>query len=596
MDSNVTDTDGDGGGVTLLQAGAGIAAELVTLLTVFLIAAGVGTLVAKVGRFPYTIALLLAGLVVSIAGVEIGAAQDLSHDLILLVVLPALLFEGAATTDLEQFRRNVVPVLTLAVPGLIVSVLLLGYLGSRVLGFSLVVSLLFAAMILPTDPVSVLALFKELGVPDRLAVLVEGESLINDGVGVVIFSTLLALIQEGVSPETLLTVPGALEVLREFLVVSLGGLLVGLATGYAVYRVMRNLDEHMTEIVLTLVLAYGSFLLAEHYLHVSGVIATVVAGLFIGNRGAEYAMGPRTKVSVFNTWETAAFVVNTFVFVAIGVRTPIGDLLRFADLIVVGIALTLLARAVVVYAATALVNRLQGNRVPRSYQHVMVWGGLHGSIPIALVLGLPRPGTTVPASFPRAELTALVFGIAAFSLVVQGLTMGRLLDRLGILTRSDAERLYQLLVGRSRAVSGALDAVERLRRQGDVPGDVYEDFRAEYGRERDALNEAIAELFAANPELRRERVLVGERQVLRREKSALLDAVRSGVVADDVGERLMEEVDLKLDLVDDGRSTVREDAEGYTEFWRERAESFGLDVPGGGDDGGVDDADDVPDG
>ncbi|ESP89009.1 Na+/H+ antiporter [Candidatus Halobonum tyrrellensis] len=564
--------------VLLQEEATGIVAELIPLLSVFLIAAGVGTIVAKVGRFPYTIALLLAGFVVSIAGVEIGVASELSHDLILLVILPALLFEGAATTDLEEFRRNLLPILLLAVPGLIVSVLLVGFVGSYALGFPLVVSLLFAAMILPTDPVSVLAVFDELGAPDRLSVLVEGESLINDGVGVVIFTTLLTLVQQGIEPSRLFTLSGAADVLSELVVVSLGGMLVGLAAGYAVYQVMYNLDEHMTEIVLTLVLAYGSFLLAEHYLHVSGVIATVVAGLFIGNQGAEYAMSPRTKVSVFNTWETAAFIVNTFVFVAIGVRTPIGDLVRFADLLVIGLVLTLAARAVVVYATTAVVNQWLSNDIPFSYQHVMVWGGLHGSIPIALVLGLPAPGTTVPEAFPRAQLTALVFGIAAFSLVVQGLSMGRLLDRLDIVTRSDAEELYELLTGRARAVDQALEAAERLNSQGDIPGDVYEDFQAEYGREKEDLDRAISTLLTDNPELRHERVLIGERQVLRREKSAILDAVRSGVIADDVGDRLTEEVDLKLDMVRGGESTAHEYGEGFTEFWRQRADEFGLDV------------------
>ena len=566
------------GAVLLQEETSVIAQELILLLTVFLIAAGVGTLVAKVGRFPYTIALLIAGLAVAVVDIEIGLASELSHDLILLVILPALLFEGAATTDLEEFRRNLLPILALAVPGLIVSVLILGLVGSYLLGFSLLISLLFAAMILPTDPVSVLAVFDELGAPDRLAVLVEGESLINDGVGVVIFTTLLALVRQGVDPSTLFTLSGAIDVLRELAVVSIGGLLVGLAAGYAVYQVMYNLDEHMTEIVLTLVLAYGSFILAEHYLHVSGVIATVVAGLFIGNQGAEYAMSPRTKVSVFNTWETAAFIVNTFVFVAIGVRMPVDDLVRFAPLIAVGIVLTLVARAVIVYATTALVNLRLENDISLSYQHVMVWGGLHGSIPIALVLGLPAPGTTVPEAFPRAQLTALVFGIAAFSLVVQGLSMGRLVDALGVVTRTDAEELYELLTGRARAVDQALEAAEGLNRRGDIPGDVHEDFESEYGREKDDLNRAISTLLANNPELRHERVIVGERQVLRQEKSAIIDAVRSGVIADDVGERLMEEVDLKLDLVRGGQSTVHEYGEGYTEFWRQHADEFGLDV------------------
>jgi len=555
---------------------AGIEAELLDLLVVFILAAGVGVGVAKVGKFPYTIALLLAGLTASVLGVEFGIA--LSHDIILFVLLPPLLFEGAATTDLEQFRRNFSPIIALAVVGLIFSVLVLGYVGQRAFGFPLLVSLLFAAMVLPTDPVSVLALFDELGAPDRLATLVEGESLLNDGVGVVVFSALLALVQETGGGAVAFTPALIAEVSVGIVVASVGGTAVGLAAGYLVYRVMVNLDEHMTEIVLTAILAYGSFLVAEHYLGVSGVIATVVAGLFIGNRGAEYAMSPRTKISIFNTWETAAFIVNTFIFVAIGTTTPVQQLLAHGRLIVLAIVLVLVVRALAVYPITAFVNRFRPIDVSLDYQHVMVWGGLHASIPIALVLGLPR---TLPSGAPfpyREELRAMVFGVAAFSLVVQGLSMGRLLDRLGIVTRAPATEMYELLVGRSKAVAGALDAAEDLHSSGQLSRTTYEDFTTEYERERADLDESIRQLLNEYPELRHEEYLTGERQVLQREKSAVMDAVRSGVIADDVGDHLIDEVDLKLDRVQSGESTVGEEEEAYEEFWRTRAAAFGLDA------------------
>ncbi|MFC7046487.1 Na+/H+ antiporter [Halobacteriaceae archaeon GCM10025711] len=557
------------------MAVAGIEAELLNLLTVFIIGAAVGIFVAKVGRFPYTIALLLAGFAVSIVGVPLGI--ELSHDFILLVLLPPLLFEGAATTNLEHFRVNTLPILALAIPGLVVSVVLLGFAGEYAFGFPLVIALLFASMILPTDPVSVLALFEELGAPDRLSVIVEGESLINDGVGVVLYSALLALVlesqQQGLAFEDLVTPARLGDVAVGIAISSVGGLLVGLAAGYAVYRVMVNLDEHMTEIVLTLILAYGSFLLAEHYLHVSGVIATVVAGLFIGNRGAEYAMSPQTKISIFNTWETAAFLVNTLIFLLIGAATPVGQLVEHADLIAIAVVLVLAARAAIVYPIMGAVNRALPQPVSLDYQHVLVWGGLHASIPIALVLGLP-------ASIPfREELRAMVFGVAAFSLVVQGLSMRRLLDALGVVTRSESEELYELLVGRARAADAALSAAESLHDRGELPDSVYEDFAQEYGREKEDLNAAIAQLLREHPDIRREELLVGERRVLTEEKSAIMDAMRTGLISDDVGGRLLNEADLKLDYVYSGETTVKSRGEGYEEFWRDRAAEFGLDVP-----------------
>jgi len=196
-----------------------------------------------------------------------------------------LLFGGATTAELEFFRRYLGSILALAIPGLLLSMTVLGVLGQFAFGMPLIVAVLFAAMILPTDPVSVLALFEELGAPDRLATLIEEESLVNDGVGVVVFSALLAVIVDS-GPETtaLLDRTQHIDMGIGIVVAILGGVVVGLAAGYAVYRVMINLDEHMTEIALTFILAYGSFLFAEHLLsnavpgfQFSGVIATVVA-------------------------------------------------------------------------------------------------------------------------------------------------------------------------------------------------------------------------------------------------------------------------------------------------------------------------------
>ena len=547
---------------------------LIELLPVFIIAAGVGIFVAKVGKFPYTIALLLAGLAVSVLDVGLAEDIELSHDLILLVLLPPLLFEGAATTELERLRRNLGPILAMAVVGLVLSVTLLALASQFAFGFELVVALLFASMILPTDPVSVLALFEELGAPERLAVLVEGESLVNDGIGVVLFATFLALVESEEGAESLTTVSGLGELGLEMAFSSLGGLFVGIATGYVVYLTMDNLDDNMTETVLVFVLAYGSFLVAEHYLLVSGVIATVVAGLLIGNRGADEAMTPQTKITIFNSLETAAFLVNTFIFLMIGVATPVDSLIEHATAIAIAIPLVLLARAAAVYPLTTIANQFVKPKVSVSYQHVMLWGGLHGSIPIALVLGLPS-GID---GFPREQLLAMVFGVAAFSLIIQGLTVGPLLDRLGIVTRSDAEELYELLVGRARAVDAALESAERLYDDGDIPTEVYENFDREYQREKDELEETIAELLEAYPKLRHEQLLTGERQVLQQEKSAILDASRKGIIADEVAEELLEETNLKLDRVHESQSMVEGEVEGYEEFWRSRVEEFGLEI------------------
>ncbi len=562
------------------SAPPGVEAQLIDIVAVFLIAASVGVFVTKFADIPYTIALLVAGFVASILGIEVGI--QLTHDIILLVLLPPLLFEGAATTNLEEFRLNFPVIALLAIVGLVVSIVAVGFAVHYFVGFPLLVALLFATMVLPTDPVSVLALFEEMGAPERLSVLVEGESLINDGVAVVIFTALLGLVNSGATPADLAEPTRLVELAVGIGVSSVGGAVVGFLAGYAVYTVMVDLDEHMTEVVLTIILAYGSFLLAEHYLHVSGVIATVVAGLFIGNRGREYAMSAQTKVSVFSTWETGAFIVNTFIFLVIGAQTPIEQIVEYGHFLVIAIVLSLVGRALAVYPLTELANRtVMNDPVSRGYQHVLVWGGLHASIPIALALGLPP-------DFPfQRQMRVMVFGIAAFSLLVQGLTIRRLVEALGINTTSDEQRLFELLVGRARAVDAVLETAESLRDENRLSKGVFDRFTTEYETEKRDLNDAISHLLANHPELRQQQALDSERQLLKMERAAINDAAHEGLIAADVADELLQEVNLKLDRVQGGETTVigLPEEEGYEEYWRQRIDEYGLDLDAVGTDG-----------
>ncbi|MFB6284942.1 MAG: cation:proton antiporter [Halobacteria archaeon] len=540
------------------------------VISIFIVGAGVGIVVSKYGDFPYTIALLLTGLAVSISSVEFDL--KLSPAIIFFVFLPPLLFEGAANMDMGRLKRDFKPVIAMAVVGLILSVVALGAAGTAVFGFPALISLLFAAIILPTDPVSVLALFEEMGVPKRLSVLVEGESLFNDGVAIVLFSTFLSQIQTG-GTTNLLSFDSVGLFIFQIAKNGLGGAFVGLLTGYFIYTVMTHFDEPLVEVVLTIVLAFGSFILAQSYLDVSGIIATVVAGLFIGNRGAERAMSPQSKVSIFTTWKTMAFLVNTSIFLLLGASTPISTLVDHGYLILAGAVLVLLARAFAVYPVIWFTNRKSENPIPMNYQHVLVWSGMHASVPIALALSLPF-------GMPfREQVKAMVFGVAAFSLVVQGLTMDRVLDRLDIVTRSDIEKLYEMLKGRRRAVDEALDSAEDLHRKGELPYIVYDEFLSKYEKEKRHLDKALSKLLEKHPDIRSEQFLNKEKQVLLKEKGAILDAARDGTIGEDVADDLLEEIDIKLDNVSAGRSTIGED--GFDEFWRKRLEEYDLDFEDG---------------
>lgn len=384
---------------------------LENLVELLLIASLVAIAVKRI-HVPYTTALVLVGIVVSLLPVHLEIA--LSRDLVLLIILPPLLFQGALHMDLEHLRRNLLSIATMAFPGLAVATLLVGTLLHFVLEMPWLKGLLFGAMVAATDPISVLAIFREVKAPDRLRTLMEGESLFNDGTSVVLFGVLYGVLYGGAE----VTASG---VVLSFLAVCVGGAALGGTLGYLTYRILKQLEDHLLEVTLTVVLVFGSYLLAE-LLHVSGVIAVVVAGLIMGNYGRVFSMSHRTRETVENFWEVIDFLINAFLFLLIGLEMTayVPDLGSYLVPGVLVVAIVLLSRALTVYPVWALVSRTP-QVYPFSWTHVIFWGGLRGSIPIALVLGMP---STVPF---RAEFLVLTAFLVFFSLVVQSLTMKPLL-------------------------------------------------------------------------------------------------------------------------------------------------------------------------
>ncbi|WP_433634572.1 cation:proton antiporter [Halomicrococcus sp. NG-SE-24] len=540
------------------QPTAGIEAQLLTLLAVFAIAGGVGVLTTKVVRIPYTVGLVLAGLTVSI--LDLPLRTPLSGELILLVVLPTLIFQSAMNIDTERLRENVGPILVLAVVGLVLSVGVVGVVGASVFGLSVAAALLLGAMAMPTDPVSVVALFDELGAPERLSVLVEGESILNDGVAIVLYSVVLSVLleaqAEGVAASEVITSDLLVRDVGFGIVFAIvGGTLVGGVAGYVAYRLLVLVDDPMTGIVFTVVLAYGVYLLAEH-LGVSGVIATLGAGLVVGTHGPGDEVSARTRLTLGTVWASAAFIANTVIFVAIGVATPLDLLAQYAGEILVAMVLVFLARAVVVYPLIELTNRRLADPVPRSYQHTIVWSGIHASVPIALVLGLPE---RLPAGL-REELAALVFGVAAITLVVNGLTVARLIEYLGIVRTSAAERRYELLMGRLHGVDAALAGARELHERDDIPTEFYESIVSRYADWKRRLEDDVADLLDEHPHLREREALAAESQITRREILGIKTAMERGIVSTDVGNRLLEETERRLERVADDQRALDADS------------------------------------
>jgi Na+:H+ antiporter len=385
-----------------------------------LLACLVGILVKRLAHLPYTIALILVGLGISFLHLGPKIAETgFSRELIFFVLLPPLLFQGALHLNLNRLLQHIWPILIFAILGVILSTMIIGGVCYWTGVFSsLMIAMLFGAMLSPTDPVSVLAIFKTMKVPKDLRYLMEGESLFNDGTGIVIFSIILSIIvgHTGFSPG---------EAVFEFFKVSLGGLLIGAVCGTIAFLTMRKLEDHLLENAICLVLAYGSFWAAE-FIHTSGVMATVMAGLLIGNYGRRMSMSEKTIDTVETFFESIDFLINSFLFILIGIELQTIPFSGFsANLwpIAAAIFAMLLARGIVVYSLYWTTN-LVGTVRPAAWAHVLFWGGLRGSIPIALMLGLPKSPEINAA---RSTILIVGFCLVFFSLVIQGITMKPLL-------------------------------------------------------------------------------------------------------------------------------------------------------------------------
>lgn len=374
-------------------------------------------MLARRVRLPYTVGLVVAGAILSATGLLSGVT--LTRELIFSALLPPLIFEAAFCIPWKELRADLKPILLLASVGVLLATGLTAA-GMRFLaGWPWQAALVFGTLIAATDPVSVIAAFKEAGVQGRLRLLVEAESLFNDGTAAVLFGVVAAWATSGrVSAAQV-----GLDLVREIG----GGGVLGLAVGLLVLWIAGHTDDHLIEIALTVVAAYGSFLLAQHF-HCSGVLATLCCGLLLGNYGSLGSLSDAGREAVGSFWEFAAFLVNSVVFLLIGAsqRNLPGLLARYGVPILLAILVVTLGRGVAVYPLCALLRRSRES-IPAAHQHILFWGGLRGALALALALGLP-------ADLPRRqELLAVTFGVVVFSVVVQGLTIAPLLRRLKLL-------------------------------------------------------------------------------------------------------------------------------------------------------------------
>jgi CPA1 family monovalent cation:H+ antiporter len=411
----------------------------------------------------------------------------------------------------------------------------------------LILALFVPPLVAATDPVSVVALFRTLGVPKRLSVLIEGESLFNDGTAIVLFNLMITIILTGSF--------SLMQSLVDFARVSVGGIIVGLVLGWVISQIISRVDNYLIETTLTTILAFGSYLVADR-LGVSGVLAVVAAGLVNGNISPQ-GMSPTSRIVIFNFWEYVAFLANSLVFLLLGLQIKITSLFSSWQPILWAILAILIARFIMIYGLSFIGNRF-AEPIPIRWQHIMNWGGLRGAISLALVLSLP---TSMGSD--RDLLRLMAYGVVLFTLLVQSTTMAPLIRRLKIITRSKPQIEYETQHARLTALRSADTRLDRMHDDGLLSSHTSEKLKQFITQQASALAETVRDLLLADPALEAEEMDTGWRELLRAQRNSLFSLRQDGVISEEVFEQLTAEVDAQLY---EGYPTIEDQKETRTQF------------------------------
>ena len=503
-----------------------IEANLRQFLLVLSVSLSVATLPQVISWFrhiPYTLLLVIVGLGLALVDVRL---VNLSPELILSIFLPPLLFEAAWNLKWSGLKENLVPISLFAILGVMISVVGVAFGINQLVGVSLPTALLMGATLSATDPVSVIALFRELGAPKRLTTLMEGESLFNDGVAVVAFSLLVG-IPLGIEQFDL-----QVSIVRFFVFVGIG-LGVGGLIGFGISYLTQRFDLPLVEQSLTLVSAYGAYIITEEF-GGSGVIGVVTCGLILGNFGSRIGMNPRTRVIVTEFWEFLAFFVNSIVFLLIGDQIRFASLAENLDSIAVTIAAVIVTRAIAIYSLGTLSNWLVKSEINWREQTVLWWGGLRGSVSIALALSLPM------ALKGREEIIATVFGVVLFTLLVQGLTTKALLERLNLLGNEPLRQKYTEAIARRAALFRVLDRLKQVDKRPEIEPEFYRYQTALVKGQLDSLQAEINQLKREYPQMQEYAIEQLRDELLAIEADTYAEFVRAGQLNNELSPFLQE--------------------------------------------------------
>ncbi|HEY9767065.1 MAG TPA: cation:proton antiporter [Coleofasciculaceae cyanobacterium] len=486
--------------------------QFLLVLSVSLSVATISRIFSWFRQIPYTLLLVIVGL--GLAFVDIRLAR-LSPELILEIFLPPLLFEAAWNTRWRNLKNSLIPVSLFAVFGVVISIVGVAFpLSYFIDDMPWPIALLVGACMSSTDPISIVALLRELGASKRLTTLIEGESLFNDGVAVVAF-LLLVNIPLGIGEFDISTI-----VIR-FITFAGIGFSVGGLIGFGISYLTQRFDLPLVEQSLTLVSAYGTYLITEE-LGGSGVIGVVTVGIILGNFGSQIGMNPRTRLLLSEFWDFLAFFVNSIVFLLIGDQINFSSLKSNFGLIVIAIAAVLATRAIAIFGLGNISNLVSRTKTNLKEQTVLWWGGLRGSVSIALALSVPEVLSS------RQEIIDTVFGVVLFSLLVQGLSMKWLLSTLDLIGDQPLRQEYSELLARKVAMTRVLNYLNSNELAEDIDPEYYRYQKELVKGELKSIREKIATMQKKYERLRSLTMEQLKEQLLDIEADTYAEFIRAG--------------------------------------------------------------------
>jgi NhaP-type Na+/H+ or K+/H+ antiporter/CRP-like cAMP-binding protein len=526
---------------------------------------------------PFTITLFVIGLVLGIAnrmglfgaltlgsmelnlgflGQAVNWAGNIDPHIILFVFLPTLLFEAAFALDIHTFKKSVGNAFLMAVPGIIIALILTGatVMGIKAIGLGLEywtwpVALMFGVIVSATDPVAVVSILKELGASKKLATLIESESLLNDGTAIVIFMVLLMTIT-GTASET--------PVIIEFLRVAVGGTFIGVLIGMLVIKwVKRVFNDALFEITVIISAAYLSFFVAEHFFHVSGVLAVVAFGLIMASAGRT-RISPEVGHFLHEFWELAAFIANTLIFIIVGVVIAQKVVFAPVDFLILAIIYIsmLIIRALVIVVFYPLMKKI-GYGLNAKDAAIVWWGGLRGAIGLALALIVAAEMSIIPEI--RNEILSLTAGIVVLFSLINATTIKALVDYLG-LTKVASAKLAMMANSMRYLHSSTENAIEKLKEDRFMSGANWNAVK-EYLPEKPAGPEGEDE----NGKLHLDTISETRKRILQKEKASYWRQFSEGLLGPSAVQRLSDDIDVLLDAGGTISLSLRKDLE---QFWK----------------------------